>query len=104
MEGDIAQHKHAGLVRTDMNCTNCQKNFIAEIDHDVNGDYIIHCPHCDHQHYRTIKDGVMTETRWGSDNGQERTKLVRTWKHPKLEARTTTASEFIRHRWLNFGK
>jgi len=105
MEGDIAQHKHTGKVRTDMNCHHCSKGFVAEIDHDVNGKFVIHCPHCDHQHFRAIKDGVMTEERWGSDPGEEaRQRCVRVWKHPTLQAKTSTASEFIRNRWLNFGR
>lgn len=85
-----------------MNCTNCGKSFVAEIDHDINGEFKINCPHCDHQHWRVVVDGVMTERRWGEgDNGQQRTLLVRTWVHPKMEAKTTRACDFIRNRWLN---
>ena len=105
MEGNIHQHKQTGLVRTDMHCHNCHKGFVAEIDYDVTGEFKIHCPHCDHQHWRVVKDGVMTDQRWGEgDNGQQRNICVKVWKHPKFEAKTSTASEFIRNRWLNFGR
>jgi hypothetical protein len=101
MEGSIEQHKHEGLVRTDMNCHNCSKNFIAEIDYSVDGQFEIPCAHCGHIHYRAIKDGKVTESRWGSDDGHTPRKILRVWKHPTLHAQTSTASEFIRNRWLN---
>jgi len=92
-----------GCVRTDMNCTNCSKNFIAELDHSIDGNHIIECPHCGHEHCRVIKDGVISGDRWDSRMQRADTDKKRTWKHSSLPAKTSTSSAFIRDKWLNFG-
>ena len=43
----------------------CSKYFDFVLNTALNGDYRIHCPNCKHIHYRTIKDGQITETRHG---------------------------------------
>ena len=51
-----------GIQRTDVDCTDCGRVFIAKINHDLNGNHKILCPHCGHEHWRTIKKGVVTIT------------------------------------------
>lgn len=90
-----------GLVRTDLYCHGCSKNFIAEIDYSIDGNHTAICPHCSHEHMRTIKAGVVTEERWGSSNeGLPTIKAKRIWKHDVLVMRTSSASQFIRDKWL----
>lgn len=102
---DELQHK--GLVRTPLYCHDCGKNFVAELDYDINGDHIAECPHCGHEHCRTIKDGVITEARWDGRNGRTpKNRAKRVWKHDVLQIKTSSAAEHIRnrflgHRWLN---
>lgn len=94
---------HTGEVRTSMNCHHCSKDFIALLDYSVNGNHVIECAHCGHEHLRKIQDGKITDDRWGSR--EQRTEEVircrRTWKHDSLPAQTTSTSEFIRSRWLD---
>jgi DNA-directed RNA polymerase subunit RPC12/RpoP len=56
--------------RSNVHCTNCGREFIATLDLSLNGNHIIECPHCQHEHYRVVKDGVVTEERWGSSSQQ----------------------------------
>jgi len=93
------------LVRTDMYCTNCSKNFVAELDFGIDGDHVVECPHCDHEHCRTITNGEVTGDRWSSRNNRPRIDVSkrRIWKHSVLQMRTSTASSFIRDRWINLG-
>ncbi len=103
----VDQHQHEGLVRTDIHCHNCSKGFIAELDYSINGEHVAECAYCGHHHYRTIKDGRITEQRWGSDNRPQNSDIIKcrnVWKHDVLAMKTTTASAFIRNRWLNFGR
>jgi len=89
-----------GLQRTDMHCHECSKTFVAELDFDINGDHIIECANCGHEHCRTIKDGKITGDRWSSRDGK-RTKARSVWKSNVIQARTSSVSSFIRDRWLN---
>lgn len=108
MSETLDEHKHEGTVRTDLYCHNCDKNFIAELDHDIDGNHVIECPHCGHEHCRAIKDGVITSDRWDGRNGADEVRVSqrRIWKHDVLQAKTSSAAEhirnrFLRHRWLN---
>lgn len=96
--------KHKGLVRTDMHCHNCSKGFIAEIDYDIDGNHIVECAHCGHEHCRVIQKGVITDDRWDTRMQRVDISKRRVWKASDLQMQTSTASEFIRQKWLNFGR
>lgn len=95
---------HAGEVKTIFNCTECRKSIVALLDYSIAGNHIVECPHCGHEHCRVIENGRITEDRWSSRFGTDKTrdaiKPRRVWKHNVLQAQTTSASEFIRQRWL----
>lgn len=97
------QH-HEGMVRTDMHCHQCGRGFIAEIDFDTDGNHVVECPHCGHEHCRVIEAGVITSERWDSRFDRVVIEPRRVWKHDSLQMSTSTAAEFIRQRWLNFGR
>lgn len=99
-DGSGVSLKHEGLVRTDMHCHACNKNFIAELDHGIDGNHVAECPTCGHEHWRVIKAGVVTGERWGSDDGHPKIKARRVWKHDVLQMQTMSASRFIRDLWL----
>jgi hypothetical protein len=86
-----------------MNCTECGKNFIAELDFNVDGNNIIECPWCGHEHCRTIKKGVVTGERWDSRVQRVKVDKRSVWKSEKEPIVTSTAAAFLRNRWLNFG-
>ena len=95
---------HDGEVRTDMHCHECSKQFIALIDYQIEGNHIIHCAHCGHEHCRVVEKGRITEDRWSSRYGSDKSRhgihARRTWKVGTLPASTSSASEFMRQRWL----
>lgn len=88
-------------VRTDLHCTNCPKQFIATLDMAVDGNHVVECPHCGHEHCRVIKDGVVTGERW--DSREQRVDVDKrcVWKSDSLPMETSTAAAFIRELWLN---
>ena len=91
-------------TRTDMHCHECSKNFVALLDYSVNGNHVVDCPHCGHEHCRVIMDGRITEdrwdTRWGSDHTRDGIRARRVWKAGDVPMVTSSASFFIRQRWL----
>lgn len=88
-------------VRTDLNCTNCGKNFIAQLDFNIDGNHIIECPYCGHEHCRVISEGKVTGDRWSSRKQRVKVERKHIWKSDNLPMSTSTASEYIRNRWLN---
>lgn len=88
-------------VRTDMNCTNCHKDFIAQLDMSLDGDHVVECAFCGHEHCRNITNGVVTEKRWGSRATRIDVDKRCVWKSDSQPIVTSMASWFIRDKWLN---
>lgn len=100
LSGDGMQYNE-GVVRTDECCTSCAKTFISKINYDLNGNHKVNCPYCGHEHWRVIKNGVMTGDRWGSQNGPNRpVSTERMWSDRTVGIETNTAAQFIRDKWL----
>lgn len=97
----IDPNHESGIVRTDMYCHDCGKNFIATIDYDIDGNHEIICPHCGHEHCRVIENGKVTSDRWDSRYNNVETSTQKLWNHNTLKAQTSSASMFLRDRWLN---
>jgi len=55
--------------RQELWCHECQRYVQFDIDVSLNGNHVIICPNCGHEHCRVVKDGVVTEVRWDSRNG-----------------------------------
>jgi hypothetical protein len=55
-------------MRTQLYCHNCNGYFNADFDETVNGNHVVKCPNCKHEHCRVIKDGIVTDDRWDSRN------------------------------------
>lgn len=90
-----------GKVRTDMDCHQCSKTFIAELDFSINGNHVVECPRCGHEHCRVIKDGVITSERFDSRSDRIDVDKRCVWKSDVLQGQTSTVSAFIRDAWLN---
>lgn len=92
-------------TKTVMYCHECSKEFVALLDYTISGNHIVECPHCGHEHCRVIENGKITGERWssrhGSDKDKHGIKARRVWKHNILQMQATSASEFIRQRWLD---
>lgn len=41
----------------------CNKYFLTNLRDNMTGNYTVECPNCGHHHFRTIKNGVITEDR-----------------------------------------
>ena len=103
LEDEMLKKQYEDSIRrTEMFCHFCNTTFVAELDFDINGNHEIFCPHCDHIHCRTIKDGKITGIRWANRNDnviQVRGRSV--WRSSVIKAQTSTVAMFIRDQWLN---
>jgi Zn finger protein HypA/HybF involved in hydrogenase expression len=57
-------------VKTEIYCHECDRYIRFSLDKSLNGNHVIKCPKCGHEHCRVIKDGEVTGERWDSRNGQ----------------------------------
>lgn len=88
--------------RTQMHCHDCGREFVAEVQFGVDGNHIIECPGCGHEHCRVIEDGKITSDRWDSRYGDARTHEARTmWKSDDRKKQSSTASQYIRRKFLD---
>ena len=88
-------------IRTDLNCTECNKCFVATLDLAINGNHVIECPHCGHEHCRGITNGKVTSDRW--DHRLQRVNVDKrsVWKSDVRPIITSTAAALMRERWLS---
>lgn len=95
-----------GIQRTDLDCTSCGKVFVAKLNFDLDGNHKILCPYCGHEHWRVIKKGVVTGSRWGSQNGPNvPVSTERKWTdQTNYELKTTSVGKYIRDKWINEGR
>lgn len=94
-----------GIARTDVLCNNCVPNkvFVVQLDFRINGNHIVHCPVCGHEHFRQIKDGKITDVRWNPHLPNIHVGQDCVWKADNVvvERAASTAAQFIRDAWLN---
>ena len=84
--------------RSDVYCTNCTRQFVAILDLSLNGNHEITCPHCQHVHYRVVRDGVVTEDRWRSSAGPN---YVAATSIAFVNVSFSTTSTITTSSWLN---
>jgi len=98
---DARQHPGKEKIRTEMNCSHCSKNFVALINGKIDGNHVIECPHCGHEHCRVIKEGKITSDRWDTRVQRVDVGKRNVWKSDDLQVTTSGAASFIRMSWLN---
>ena len=57
-------------IRSELWCHDCDNYVQFTLDDELNGNHVITCPKCRHEHCRVIKNGEITGDRWDSRNGQ----------------------------------
>lgn len=68
-DNEVRKKKDHGKHVSTEYCHNCGKNMRIVLDLNLNGNHVIKCPHCDHEHCRVIEGGKITGVRWAQRNG-----------------------------------
>jgi hypothetical protein len=95
----------------ELHCHNCDKYVQFSIDTELNGNHVLNCPNCGHEHCRVVKDGIITGDRWDSRNGATHTvttttnwTTTSTWQTYTSITPTTTStmpSSYLYASWMN---
>lgn len=56
------------ITRQEIYCHECQMYVQFNIDISLNGNHILNCPNCGHEHCRVVENGIITDLRWGRRN------------------------------------
>jgi DNA-directed RNA polymerase subunit RPC12/RpoP len=95
-------------VKFEFHCSNCSKYFDIKLNMSLNGNYRIHCPNCEHVHYRQVKNGQITDNRFPQNDDQILIEDIRPMKSScrdlQTEKATCTTDDpggFLRQSWLN---
>lgn len=87
-------------IRSDLHCTDCRRDFVAKLEAQLDGNHVIVCPWCGHQHCRVIVDGVVTGDRYDSTHERVEVPTRCVWRTGD-NLQTSSASHFLREKWLD---
>lgn len=96
-------------VKHEFYCTECKKYFDIKLNMALDGNYRIHCPNCNHVHYRKVSNGKITDVRFPHNDCQILIEDIRPMKHScrdfqnetPLDSECNMTREGIMHRlWL----
>lgn len=66
------------VKKQELHCHECNKYVQFEIDTGLEGNHVLICPVCEHEHCRVVRAGIVTDKRWGSRNGNMQTFYIST--------------------------
>lgn len=58
------------IERQELYCHECRKYVQFEIDLKLEGNHVLKYPNCGHEHCRVVKNGKVTDERWGRETVQ----------------------------------
>lgn len=56
------------IERQEIYCHECCKYVQFNIDTSLDGNHVLKCPNCGHEHCRVVNKGKITDIRWDSRN------------------------------------
>jgi hypothetical protein len=71
--------------RQELWCHDCNNYVQFTLDVSLNGNHVLECPRCGHEHCRVVRDGKITDIRWAQRNGP-------TWGVSQQAGNVTTSS------------
>lgn len=57
------------IERQEIHCHSCDRFVHFDLDLSLNGNHVLHCPNCGHEHCRVVQEGRITDVRWAQRNG-----------------------------------
>ena|SRR5271157_727734 len=57
------------VERQELHCHACGKYVQFDLDTAINGNHVLACPNCGHEHCRAVYKGKISDVRWDSRNG-----------------------------------
>jgi hypothetical protein len=94
------------IERQELHCHNCDKYVQFDLDLSLNGNHVLECPNCGHEHCRVVKNGRITLDRWDSRNGNSAiyvSSLSITYTSVSIDHTTSATCSYTGDLWFNYG-
>jgi hypothetical protein len=89
-------------MKQELHCHECDKYVQFDLDLSINGNHVLNCPNCGHEHCRVVEDGVITDDRWDSRNY---TYIIPSnqiaWTTVSIDSTSTSSSYTLTGSWAN---
>jgi len=90
------------LERQELWCHSCQNYVQFSVDVELDGNHVLECPKCGHEHCRVVKKGEITDIRWDSRNGPTTHATNVSYSAVSIWVTSTSTSSYFLHRaWAN---
>jgi hypothetical protein len=91
------------IERQEIYCHVCGGYVQFDLDLSMNGNHVLCCPRCAHEHCRVVRDGQITGERWASRNGYtyQLTANVAYTTTTTWASTSVTSSTFLWQSWAN---
>lgn len=91
------------IERQELYCHNCGKYVQFNLDLSLDGNYKLDCPNCGHDHYRVVKDGKITDERYGQSSAQQSYQQIYTTSYTTQSTYTTYSGTYahLYGSWMN---
>ena len=82
-----------------LHCHECDSYVQFSIDESLDGNHILNCPNCGHEHCRVVKNGEITSDRWDSRNHTYSVTATSSSTISTYYTSTSTSSTFMYQLW-----
>lgn len=92
-------------------CHDCKRYVQFKMDMSLNGNHVLNCPNCNHEHCRVVENGKITDIRWDSRPGRNQrytatatgSTIASTFTTYTSASSTAASSTFLYTAWMNVG-
>lgn len=96
------------IERQELYCHNCGGYVQFNLDLSIDDNYVLYCPKCGHDHYRVVKNGKITDERWGQSSNQNQSSTNATtistsitYTQTSTYAVNKSSSSYLYTSWMN---
>jgi len=86
--------------KQELYCHECGMYVQFELDLGLNGNHVLKCPNCNHEHCRVVKNGKITDERWDSRNNTYSVSYA-TFSTSSLCLYSTDSTGYMVGSWFN---
>ncbi len=88
------------IEKQELHCHDCERYVQFEVDMSLNGNHVLECPKCGHEHCRVVQNGIITDDRWDRRNKTHKVGAS-TWTYVCTSSSTSSGSTFLAASWTN---
>lgn len=89
--------------RQELHCHECRRYVQFDVDLSLDGNHVLNCPNCGHEHCRVVRRGRITDIRWDQRNGPPIYATNLAYTSTSTFDSAATGNVFLYYSWSNAG-